>query len=83
MRSVLQAWAVEVTPRNLAGAGVGVQFGVTSLGAAVSPLLFGLIADAWSLYAGFYFLAGIILFANLLVFFMPEETVKTARATAS
>jgi hypothetical protein len=57
---------------------VGVQFGVTSLGSAIAPLLFGLIADATSLYAGFYLLAGIILFANLLVFFMPEETVQTA-----
>jgi sugar phosphate permease len=82
MRSVLQAWAVEVTPRNLAGAGVGVQFGVTSLGAAISPVLFGVVADATSLYTGFYFLAGIILFANLLVFFMPEETVRTAPAPA-
>jgi hypothetical protein len=59
---------------------VGVQFGVTALGSAVSPLLFGLIADATSLYTGFYFLAGIILLANLLVFFMPEETVKVAPA---
>ena len=68
MRSVLQAWAIEVTPRNLAGAGVGVQFGVTSLGSAISPVLFGIVADATSLYTGFYLLAGIILFANLLVF---------------
>lgn len=78
MRSVLHAWALEVTPKNLAGAAVGVQFGVTSLGAAVSPFLFGLIADAYSLYAGFYFLAGIIISANLLVFFMPDDNPKTA-----
>jgi len=32
-----------------------------------------LIADAYSLYAGFYFLAGIIISANLLVFFMPKD----------
>ncbi len=74
MRSVLQAWALEVTPKNLAGSAVGIQFGVTSLGAAVSPLLFGMIADAYSLYAGFYFLAAIIVSANLLVFFMPKDT---------
>jgi MFS family permease len=78
MRSVLQAWAIEVTPRNLAGAGVGVQFGVTSLGSAISPVLFGIVADATSLYTGFYLLAGIILFANLLVFFMPDETAPSA-----
>jgi MFS transporter, FSR family, fosmidomycin resistance protein len=82
MRSVLHAWAIEVTPKNLAGAAVGVQFGATSLGAAVSPFLFGMIADAYSLYAGFYFLAGIIIFANLLVFFMPAGTKTTVVAAS-
>ena len=83
MRSVLHAWALEVTPKNLAGATVGVQFGITSLGAAISPILFGMVADAFSLYAGFYFLAGIIIFANLLVFFMPETRSKTEPAAAA
>jgi sugar phosphate permease len=82
MRAVLHAWALEVTPKNLAGAAVGVQFGVTSLGAAVAPFLFGTIADAFSLYAGFYFLAGMIIFANFLVFFMPEDAMQPAAAAA-
>ena len=72
MRAVLHAWAIESTPKNLAGSAVGIQFGVTSLGASVSPLLFGAIADATSVYIGFYFLAGTIICANLLVFFMPD-----------
>ena len=72
MRAVLQAWAVESTPKNLAGAGVGIQFAVTSFGASVSPLVFGMIADATNVYTGFYFLAGTIIAANLLVFFMPD-----------
>ena len=72
MRAVLHAWAIESTPKNLAGSAVGIQFGVTSLGASVSPLLFGAIADATSVYMGFYFLAGTIICANLLVFFMPD-----------
>jgi sugar phosphate permease len=82
MRAVLHAWALEVTPKNLAGAAVGVQFGVTSLGAAVAPFLFGLIADAFTLYAGFYFLAGTIIFANLLVFFMPKDSTQPVAAAA-
>lgn len=72
MRSVLQAWAVESTPRHLAGTGVGVQFGVTALGGSVAPIVFGMVADATNVYTGFYFLAGTIIFANLLVFFMPN-----------
>src|SRR6185436_8593654 len=74
MRAVLQAWALETTPKELAGSAVGIQFGITSLGGGISPMIFGMIADAYGLYAGFYFLAGLIISANVLVFFMPAET---------
>ena len=80
MRPVLQAWALESTPKDMAGSAVGIQFGVTALGAAVSPFLFGMIADAFSLYVGFYFLAGVIISANLLVFFMPKDNAPPAAA---
>lgn len=73
-RSVLQAWAIESTPRQLAGAGVGLQFGITSLGSSIAPAVFGMIADAFDIYAAFYFLAGTIVIANLLVFAMPAES---------
>ncbi len=74
MRAVLQAWAVESVPNNLAGAGVGIQFGITAIGSAISPALFGMIADAYDLYTGFYFLAGIIAASNVLIFFIPNGT---------
>jgi len=82
MRSVLQAWAVEVTPKHLAGTGVGLQFGITGLGASISPAIFGMIADRYDLYTGFMFLAGIIAFANLMVLFVPDEAAggKAARS---
>jgi sugar phosphate permease len=84
MRPVLQAWAVESTPRHLAGTGVGLQFGIQALGASVAPAVFGMIADASDVYTGFFFLAGTIIFANVLVYFMPDTTAeqKTASATA-
>ncbi|MGH7909084.1 MAG: MFS transporter [Thermodesulfobacteriota bacterium] len=82
MRPVLQAWAVEATPRELAGSGVGLQFGIQHIGASIAPALFGMIADAYDLYTAFYFLAGTILFANLLIVFMPDEKAVTARAAA-
>ncbi|MBX9811598.1 MAG: MFS transporter [Burkholderiales bacterium] len=78
MRPVLQAWALENTPKNLAGTGVGLQFGIQALGASVAPAIFGMIADAADIYTAFYFLAGTIVFANLLVFFMPNGEVKQA-----
>jgi len=46
---------------------------MTSLGAAISPSLFGMIADNFDIYKAFYFLAGTIVFANLLILLMPKE----------
>jgi MFS family permease len=49
MRPVLQAWAIESTPKHLAGTGVGVQFGVQAIGASIAPALFGMIADRYDI----------------------------------
>ena len=78
MRPVMQAWAVENTPQRLAGTGVGLQFTILAIGASIAPAAFGLIADAWSIYAGFYFLAGAIILANLLVMLVPQSRPHTA-----
>ncbi|MGH8633233.1 MAG: MFS transporter [Burkholderiales bacterium] len=83
MRPVLQAWAVEATPRELAGSGVGLQFGIQHIGASIAPALFGMIADAYDLYTAFYFLAGTILFANVLIVFMPNGTAQQAKPAAA
>jgi len=80
LRPVLQAWAVECTPKHLAGSGVGLQFGITAIGASISPAIFGMIADAYDIYTGFLFLAGTIVCANLLIFFMPDGQQKRAAA---
>lgn len=85
MRPVLQAWAVESTPKHLAGSGVGLQFGIQAIGASIGPGVFGMIADASDIYTAFYFLAGTIVLANLLVFFMPDgksARIETAAARA-
>ena len=71
MRAALQAWALESTPKHLAGTGVGLQFGIQSIGGGISPAFFGMIADAHGLYAAFYAMAATIVLANLLVFFIP------------
>jgi MFS family permease len=82
MRPVLQAWAVEATPKHLAGTGVGLQFGIQSAGAAVSPAIFGMVADAFDIYKAFYFLAATIVAANLMVFFLPSgKAAKVATAS--
>jgi MFS family permease len=73
IRPVIQAWLLEVTPKNMGGSSIGVLFGAQSLGAAIAPLLGGLIADRWGLSATFYFLAATIVCANLFVLGMPQR----------
>ena len=79
MRPVMQAWAVENTPKRLAGTGVGLQFTILAIGGSIAPTMFGMIADAWNIYAAFYFLAATIILANVLVVFVPRtESAKAA-----
>lgn len=72
MRPVMQAWAIENTPKHLAGTGVGLQFTILAIGGSIAPATFGLIADTWNVYVAFYFLAGTIIAANVLVLFVPN-----------
>jgi MFS family permease len=78
MRSVLQAWAIECTPRHLAGTGVGLQFGITAIGGGIAPSLFGMIADARGLQVAFYGLAITIVLGNFLVMLVPAAEKKPA-----
>jgi MFS transporter, FSR family, fosmidomycin resistance protein len=41
---------------------------------SLSPVLCGFIADRWGILAAFYFLAGTVLIANLVVLAVREET---------
>ena len=72
LRPVLQAWLLESTPKNMGGSSIGILFGAQSLGSAIAPLLGGVIADRYGLGATFYFLAGTIVCANLLIMLMPR-----------
>ena len=72
IRPVIQAWMLEATPKNLAGSSIGILFGAQAIGAAVGPLLAGMVADRQGLLATFYFLAATIVIANLFVVFMPK-----------
>ena len=72
LRPVLQAWLLESTPKNMGGSSIGILFGAQSLGSSIAPLVGGLIADRWGLGATFYFLAGTIVCANLLILLMPR-----------
>ena len=78
MRPVMQAWGIENTPKRLAGTGVGLQFTILAIGGSIAPATFGVIADTWGIYTAFYFLAGTIIAANLLVVFVPKDSERAA-----
>ena len=82
IRPVLQAWLLESTPRNMGGTSIGVLFATQSLGAAIGPLIGGIIADRYGLYAAFYFLSATIVVANLFIFLMPPPATKAVHPPA-
>jgi MFS family permease len=82
-RAVIQAWTIEETPRHLAGTGIGLVFTLQGLGAAISPTIFGLIADNYDIFTAFYFLAGTVIVANCLIVFMPNRESGHAPAPAA
>jgi MFS family permease len=73
-RPVIQAWMLEATPKNMGGSSIGILFGAQAVGAAIGPLLAGLVADRQGLPSTFYFLAATIVIANLFVIFTPKAS---------
>lgn len=71
IRAVLQAWLLDATPKNMGGTSIGIMFGMQAVGAAIGPIIGGVLADQYGLITTFYFLAITIVIANLFVFFTP------------
>jgi len=72
-RPVIQAWLLDVTPKNMGGSSIGVLFGAQAIGGALGPYFGGMIADRYGLLATFYFLAFTIVIANVLVIWVPKK----------
>jgi MFS family permease len=77
-RAVIQAWTIEESPKHLAGTGIGLVFTLQGIGSAISPAIFGVIADTYDIFTAFYFLAGTIIVANCLIVFMPSHVATQA-----
>jgi len=71
-RPVIQAWLLDITPKNMGGSSIGVLFGAQAVGGALGPYSGGMIADRYGLLATFYFLAFTIVIANVLVIWVPK-----------
>lgn len=70
---VLNAWALDVAPRELGGTSIGILFATQSLLGGIAPVVDGAIAEAYGLQATFYFIAGTVLLANVLIFAIKDE----------
>lgn len=73
VRPVVHSWMMDLVPPNLSGSATSLLFGTQSLLSAAVPPIGGMIADAHGLPAVFYFLAGAMLVANILVYLLPNE----------
>jgi MFS family permease len=76
VRAVLQAWLLDATPPGMGGSAIGILFGAQAVGMALGPVSAGMVADRYGIMAAFYFLAGTIIIANLLVFITPSGLIK-------
>ena len=76
VRAVLQAWLLDATPPAMGGTAIGLLFASQAFGQAVGPVSAGIVADHYGLMAAFYFLAGTIVIANLLIFVTPAGLMK-------
>ena len=60
----------------MGGSAIGILFGTQAVGAAIGPISAGLLADHYGIMAAFYFLAGTIVVANLMMFVTPAGLMK-------
>ena len=78
IRPVIQGWLMDMVPRSMAGSAISFMFSVQALNSAIMPLIGGVIADIYGLTAVFYFLGGVLLVANAVVFLLPKEEARAA-----
>jgi FSR family fosmidomycin resistance protein-like MFS transporter len=76
VRAVLQAWLLDATPSGMGGSAIGLLFGTQALGQAFGPVSAGIVADHYGIMAAFYFLAGTIIIANLMIFITPAWLIR-------
>jgi len=72
VRPVIGVWVLDLSPQELGGSMVSFFSGSQSSLSSLSPLICGFIADRWGILNAFFFLAGTVLLANLVVLAIRE-----------
>lgn len=73
LRPVIHGWMMDMAPKELGGSVTSLVFGTQSGLATLIPVIGGALADRFGLVSVFYFLAGTVLFANVLTLLVPKE----------
>ena len=73
VRPVIHSWMMDLVPREIAGSATSILFGTQALLTMIMMPVGGLIADLYGLHMVFYCLAGTILLANLIVYWLPSN----------
>ena len=73
IRPVVQSWMMGLVPSEFSGSATSLMFGVQSILAALAPIIGGVVADRFGLGTVFYVIAGVMLFANILVLLIPRS----------
>ena len=78
VRPVIQSWALDMTPVQLGGSVVSMQFGTQSAFAMIVPLVGGYIADEWGIEFVFYALGAAVLVAIGIATTIQEHAAEPA-----
>jgi len=78
VRPVVHSWMMDLTPPQMGGSATSLMFGTQAALSTVAPVLGGLVADRWGLPSVFYFLAAVMLIANLTAVMLPGVVRRTS-----
>jgi len=74
MRPISQAWMMDAVPNDMAASSMSLMFLVQGVLGMLSPFLGGWLADTYGLESVFYLIAGLLLIANAVTFFIPDPS---------
>jgi MFS family permease len=80
MRPISQAWMMDAVPNDMAASSMSLMFLVQGVLGMLSPFLGGWLADTYGLESVFYLIAGLLLIANAVTFFIPDPSKHVGRS---
>lgn len=72
LRPVIHSWMMDLTPAKMHGTATSALFGTQTALTLPMPVMAGWIADSYGISAVFYFLAGTMVIANVIVVMLPN-----------